>query len=39
MVLICPNSEVISGLATLGYEVNAGQIQRERKKLRGTAEE
>ena len=34
-----PNSDVISGLATLGYEVNASQIQRERKKLRGPAEE
>jgi hypothetical protein len=26
-------------LETLGYEVNASQIQRERKKLRGPAEE
>lgn len=34
-----PNSDVINGLATLGYEVNASQIQRERKKLRGPAEE
>ncbi len=34
-----PNSDVISGLAALGYEVNASQIQRERKKLRGPIEE
>jgi hypothetical protein len=34
-----PNSDVISGLATMGYEVNASQIQRERKRLRGPAEE
>ncbi len=34
-----PNSDVISGLMALGYEVNTSQIQRERKRLRGPAEE
>lgn len=34
-----PNGDVISGLAAIGYEVNASQIQRERKRLRGPAEE
>ena len=34
-----PSSDVISGLAALGYDVQAAQVQREKKKLRSLLEE